>query len=273
MDRLVKSAYQGAAERRRLDRPAAVRRLPVGAARGRGVHLRPRPRPASCSTRRATRRAPTASARCPTASRSAPCGCSPGRRRSARSTIMDFFKEWLDDLGIESEVTAMESNKLTNDDPRRASTTCSTGAGTSSPTRTRSSTSSPATQRGGSSDSWYCNHEYDALYEAAERARSTTPSGSRSIKQMQQIALRGLAVPRARLHDRRPGRTAATGSPASCRSRSPDGVLLIQYGAHNYHLLRPAKEAGDCDGVARRSGPTASSVGGARTTTAAATPC
>ena len=63
--------------------PAGLRDLPLGAARGRGVHLRPRPRPASCSTRRATRSAPTGCARCRTAARSAPSGCSRATRRSA----------------------------------------------------------------------------------------------------------------------------------------------------------------------------------------------
>ena len=29
----------------------------------------------------------------------------------------------------------------------------------------------------------------------------------------------------------------------------PGGVWLVQYGARNYTLLRPAKDAGDCDGV------------------------
>ena len=29
----------------------------------------------------------------------------------------------------------------------------------------------------------------------------------------------------------------------------PGGVLLMQYGAANYSLLRPADEAGDCDGI------------------------
>ena len=29
----------------------------------------------------------------------------------------------------------------------------------------------------------------------------------------------------------------------------PGGILLVQYGARNYTLLRPADEAGDCDGV------------------------
>ena len=29
----------------------------------------------------------------------------------------------------------------------------------------------------------------------------------------------------------------------------PGGVWLVQYGGRNYTLLRPADEAGDCDGV------------------------
>ena len=29
----------------------------------------------------------------------------------------------------------------------------------------------------------------------------------------------------------------------------PGGILLIQYGIHNYLSIRPADEAGDCDGV------------------------
>src|SRR4029079_17610830 len=36
----------------------------------------------------------------------------PEEKRSI--TAMDFFSGWLKDLGIKSEVTAMESNKLTN---------------------------------------------------------------------------------------------------------------------------------------------------------------
>ena len=53
----------------------------------------------------------------------------------------------------------------------------------------------------------------------------------------------------------------------------PGGVWLIQYGGHNYNALRPAAQAGDCDGVASALG--ASRVLGQRrqpTTAAAATP-
>jgi peptide/nickel transport system substrate-binding protein len=37
----------------------------------------------------------------------------------------------------------------------------------------------------------------------------------------------------------------------------PGGVWLVQYGAHNYSELRPAADAGDCDGVASALKPSA----------------
>ena len=39
----------------------------------------------------------------------------------------------------------------------------------------------------------------------------------------------------------------------------PGGVLLVQYGAFNYTLLRPADEAGDCDGIESAVGAASSS--------------
>ena len=84
------------------------------------------------------------------------------------STVMDFFAEWLGELGIESEITVMESNKLTNviidgeydafewgwyvepdPDSMLAYLICD--------------------QRAVWNDSWWCSEEYDALYAAAER--------------------------------------------------------------------------------------------------------
>ena len=38
----------------------------------------------------------------------------------------------------------------------------------------------------------------------------------------------------------------------------PGGILLVQYGGRNYTLLRPADEAGDCDGVTSAIGASAS---------------
>jgi peptide/nickel transport system substrate-binding protein len=40
----------------------------------------------------------------------------------------------------------------------------------------------------------------------------------------------------------------------------PGGVLLLQYGAHNYLSVRPADQAGDCDGVTSAIGANAGDV-------------
>lgn len=162
------------------------------------------------------------------------------------TTVMDYFAEWLGELGIETETTVMESNKLTNvildgefdffewgwyvePDPNSMLSymTCD--------------------QRGGWSDSWYCNEEYDALYEqqAGENDDATRQD---LVKQMQEI-----------LYYDSPYLFTAYSSIAeayrsdrwACLQPQPDpgGILLIQYGISNYLSVRPADEAGDCDGV------------------------
>ena len=47
----------------------------------------------------------------------------------------------------------------------------------------------------------------------------------------------------------------------------------MQYGAYNYTLVRPTKDAGDCDGVARAVGANTASSAAVVATEAAATPC
>jgi peptide/nickel transport system substrate-binding protein len=161
-------------------------------------------------------------------------------------TVMDFFSEWLGDLGIDSEITVMESNKLTNvilegefdafewgwyvepdPDSMLSYMTCD--------------------QRGGWSDSWYCNEDYDALY-AQQNGENDDATRQDLVGQMQEI-----------LYYDAPYLVTAYSSIAeayrsdrwACFQPQPDpgGILLLQYGVHNYLNLRPADEAGDCDGV------------------------
>jgi peptide/nickel transport system substrate-binding protein len=42
----------------------------------------------------------------------------------------------------------------------------------------------------------------------------------------------------------------------------PGGVWLVQYGGHNYTTLRPASQAGDCDGVKSAIRPVSASSSG-----------
>ena len=159
---------------------------------------------------------------------------------------LDFFASWLGEIGIDSEVTAMDSNTLyekqlegnydvfewgwyvePDPDGILADFTCA--------------------QRGGLSDSWYCDEEYDAMY-AAQNTELDKDKRVEIVQQMQEQLYRDApyivtaytAVGEAVRNDR-----------FACFQPQPDpgGVWLVQYGGRNYSLLRPADEAGDCDGV------------------------
>ncbi len=166
-------------------------------------------------------------------------------------TAMDFFSEWLKDVGIKSEVTVMESNKLTNTildgdydmfhwgwymDPDPDSIldvfTCA--------------------QRGDWSDSWYCNPEYDTLMKQ-QKTEVDDAKRLEQIKEMQQILFED--SPYLVLAYTTDGQAYRSDRFACFVPQpKPDGALLMQSGAYNYHLLRPVKGAGDCDGVARAVG-------------------
>ncbi len=164
---------------------------------------------------------------------------------------MDFFGEWLADLGLKSEVKVMESGKLTDTilegefdmfhwgwymepDPDSILDVFTCG------------------QRAGWSDSWYCDEEYDTL-DAQQNEEVDEAKRVEQIKRMQQI-----------LFEDSPYLVVAytTDGQAYRSDRfacfvpqpEPNGVLLMQYGSYNYRLARPAEDAGDCDGVARAVG-------------------
>ena len=164
---------------------------------------------------------------------------------------MDFFKEWLGDLGIDSKLTVMDSNKVTevilegdydafqwgwyvepDPDSILADFTCD--------------------QRGGNSDSWYCDKGYDAMYQ---QQNSETDDTARFgiVKKMQEQIYRD--APYIVTAYTKTGE-AFRSDRFACFQPQPDpgGVWLVQYGARNYTLLRPAKDAGDCDGVASAAG-------------------
>jgi peptide/nickel transport system substrate-binding protein len=178
------------------------------------------------------------------------------------TTVMDFFAEWLGELGIDSETTVMESNKLTNviidgdydafewgwyvePDPGSmlAYLTCD--------------------QRGVWNDTWWCSEEYDSLYEQ-QNGEMDDAARQDLVKQMQEIfyydapylVTAYTSVAEAFRNDK-----------WACLQPQPDpgGILLIQYGIHNYLSVRPTDEAGDCDGVesALGAGGTSGSGGGA----------
>ena len=173
-------------------------------------------------------------------------------------TIMEFFKEWLGEIGIESEVSVMESNQLTDVVLEGELRRLPLGL-----VRRARPGLDPLVflcdARGGSSDSWYCNEEYDALYEA-QNGEVDDEKRIETIKQMQEIIFDD--SPYLVTAYTKTGQAVRTDRFA-CFQPQPDpgGVLLVQYGAFNYTLLRPADEAGDCDGIDSAVGASTSSGG------------
>ena len=181
----------------------------------------------------------------------------PEEKRSIRS--MDYLKEWLGEIGIESEVIAQESGALTNTildgeydifhwgwyveadpDGMLSYVTCG--------------------QLGNWSDTWYCNEEYDELYEA-QAVELDDEKRQEMVKQMQQILWED--SPYLVIGYTKTGQ-AFRSDRFACFQPQPDpgGVILVQYGATNYSLARPAEEAGDCDGITSALGATLDSGGG-----------
>jgi peptide/nickel transport system substrate-binding protein len=176
---------------------------------------------------------------------------------NASVNTMDYFKEWLGQLGIKAEVQPYESSKLTDvilqgnydafqwdwyvePDPDSILSDMTCG------------------QRGGWSDSWYCNKQYDALY-AKQHTEMDKPTREAEVKKMQQILFQDspyLVTAYTTTGE------AFRSDKFACFQPQPDpgGVWLVQYGGHNYTSVRPAAQAGNCDGVASAAGATAASA-------------
>jgi peptide/nickel transport system substrate-binding protein len=163
-------------------------------------------------------------------------------------STMKFLQAWLKDVNIDSKVTAVESNRLTNiildgeydifqwgwyvepsPDSMLSYFTCG--------------------QLGNWSDSWMCDPAYDALYK--QQQVETDPTKRQEIvKQMQEMLFEEMpyivtaysAIGEAYRSDRWEGFVPQP---------NPGGVLLFQYGIANYLNLQPA---GTAEGVANPGG-------------------
>lgn len=182
-------------------------------------------------------------------------------RLSARSDsqtsirTMDLFKEWLGELGIDSQVNAIESSRLTDvilegnfdafqwgwyvepdPDSMLSYLTCD--------------------QLGGWNDAWYCDEEYDRLYKEQNAALDENERVEK-VKRMQQILFED--SPYLVTAFNTIGEAVRTDRFA-CFQPQPDpgGIWLFQYGIRNYLQARPAAEAGDCDGISSAVLPAAS---------------
>ena len=202
--------------------------------------------------------------------RTLPSGEPIGKLRLAARTdsttsldVMEFFQEWLADIDIDSEVETYESSKLTDVILEGNFDTFEWGWYVE-PDPDSMLSYMTCGQLGNWSDSWYCNEEYDALYDQ-QHVELDQAAREGQVQQMQEILYRDMpylvtaysSIGEAFRSDR-----------WACFQPQPDpgGIWLIQYGVQNYLNVRPAEDAGDCGGlenaVGAVTGTTGSSSGG-----------
>ena len=157
---------------------------------------------------------------------------------------MDFFKHWLSDLGIKSEVSTYSSSQLT-DEIYQGNFDAFQWGWYVEPDPDSMLSYMTCGQRNGSSDSWYCNKKYDSLYEQ-QHSQTDLAQRAAEVKQMQEI-----------LYKQSPYLvTAYSAISEAVRSDrfaclvpqpNPGGIWLEQYGVYNYIHMKPAADAGTCD--------------------------
>jgi peptide/nickel transport system substrate-binding protein len=109
-------------------------------------------------------------------------------------------------------------------------------------------------QRQGSSDSFFCNKQYDKLYNSQHVATDDAQRAA-TVKKMQQI-----------LYAQSPYLVTAYSSVGEAvRSDrfacfvpqpNPGGIWIEQYGVYNYVHMKPAADAGTCDTATSTAGDT-----------------
>jgi peptide/nickel transport system substrate-binding protein len=157
---------------------------------------------------------------------------------------MDYFHQWLSDLHIKSQVQTYSSSQLTNVIYKGDYDTFQWGWYVE-PDPDSILSYLTCGQRQGSSDSFYCNPQYDKLYN---QQHVSTDKSQRvaDVKKMQEILYRdspylvtayssiGEAVRSDRFH-------------CLITQPNPGGIWLEQYGVYNYVHMKPASDTSACD--------------------------
>ena len=166
---------------------------------------------------------------------------------------MDYFKQWLSDLGIKSQVSTYSSSQLT-DEIYQGNFDAFQWGWYVEPDPDSMLSYMTCAQRQGSSDSFYCNKQYDKLYQQQHIATDETQRTA-EIKKMQEI-----------LYQDSPYLVTAYSSVGEAvRSDrfaclvpqpNPGGIWIEQYGVYNYIHMKPAADAGTCDAATSTAGDT-----------------
>jgi peptide/nickel transport system substrate-binding protein len=157
---------------------------------------------------------------------------------------MTYFKSWLSQLGIQAQVSTYSSSQLT-DVILKGDYDAFQWGWYVEPDPDSMLSYMTCGQRGGWSDSWFCNKQYDKLYRE-QHVQLNLAKREAEVKQMQQI-----------LYQQSPYLVTAYSSIGeavrsdrfACLVPQPDpgGVWLEQYGVYNYIHMKPASQAGNCD--------------------------
>lgn len=156
---------------------------------------------------------------------------------------MNYFKSWLSQLGIKAQVSAPSSNQLT-DIILKGNFDAFYWGWYVEPDPDNMLSYMTCGQRGNWSDSWFCNKQYDKLYDE-QHVQTDQAEREAEIKQMQKM-----------LYEQSPYIVTAYDTIGEAvRSDhfacfvpqpNPGGVWLEQYGAYNYTHIEPAAQAGNC---------------------------
>jgi peptide/nickel transport system substrate-binding protein len=157
---------------------------------------------------------------------------------------MSYFEHWLADLGIKSQVSTYSSSQLTNEIYKGNFDAFQWGWYVEPDPDSMLSYMTCA-QRQHSSDSFYCNPQYDKLYN--QQHVSTDPTQRvQDVMKMQQILYRDspyLVTAYSAIGE------AVRSDKFACfvPQPNPGGIWLEQYGIYNYLHVKPAADAGNCD--------------------------
>jgi peptide/nickel transport system substrate-binding protein len=182
-----------------------------------------------------------------------------GRQESSESQkVVEYVKDWLSQIGIEAKVRIVSEDSLyekvgngdfdmfewgwvvePDPDYQLSTFTCD-----------QRSTDDNGTIFAGLSDSFYCDEEYDQLYQD-QKIETDQAKRAEIVKTMQQMLYDSKAYVVTVYYD----------NPTAYRSDrwtnftpqpDPDGVLLFQYGTWSYQSLQPV--SADSDGSSSSSG-------------------
>jgi peptide/nickel transport system substrate-binding protein len=166
---------------------------------------------------------------------------------------MDYFKQWLSDLGIKGEVSTYSSSQLT-DEIYKGNFDAFQWGWFVEPDPDSMLSYLTCGQRQGSSDSFYCNKTYDNLYQA-QHVEIDQAKREADVKQMQQILYRDspyLVTAYSAIGE------AVRSDRFACfvPQPNPGGIWIEQYGVYNYVHMKPAAEASTCDTATTTAGDT-----------------